>query len=82
MALTDEGQALRANNPFPGIFSREERARILGPSMKKRGLEHIIRAAAAITNEKIFVAVGSQAVFVQYRMRPLAKEAHAATAKL
>lgn len=28
MAATDEGQMLRANAPFAGIFSREERNRI------------------------------------------------------
>lgn len=29
LAATDEGQALRANNPFAGIFSRAERNAIL-----------------------------------------------------
>lgn len=29
MASTDEGQVLRANNPFPGLFSRAERTQIL-----------------------------------------------------
>ena len=28
LAPTDEGQALRANNPFPGFFSRDERAQL------------------------------------------------------
>lgn len=39
--------------------------------MKKRELEHIIRAAAAVTNEKIFVVIGSQAVLVQHPKAPV-----------
>lgn len=38
MADTDEGQALRANNPFPGIFAREERARILAAGHEAAGV--------------------------------------------
>lgn len=37
MADTDEGQALRANNPFPGLFTRDERTRILEAGREKAG---------------------------------------------
>jgi hypothetical protein len=38
--------------------------------MKRQDLEHIIRAAAAITDEKIFVVVGSQAILAQHPLAP------------
>lgn len=38
--------------------------------MNKRQLEHVLRAAAAITGEKEFVLVGSQAVLAQHRRLP------------
>lgn len=37
MANTDEGQALRANNPFPGLFTQDERARIREAGREKAG---------------------------------------------
>src|SRR5258708_2254221 len=40
--------------------------------MKKAQLAHLIRAAAAITNEKIFVVVGSQAILAQHPNAPAA----------
>lgn len=38
--------------------------------MKREDLEHIIRAAAGITDERIFVVVGSQAILGQYPAAP------------
>ena len=40
--------------------------------MRRSQLEHILRAAAAITEEKEFVVVGSQAVLVQFANPPAA----------
>ena len=34
--------------------------------MTREQLEHVIRAAAAITNERSFVVIGSQAVLLPY----------------
>jgi len=38
--------------------------------VKKGDVEHVLRAAAAITGERVFVAVGSQAALVQHRILP------------
>jgi hypothetical protein len=38
--------------------------------MNKRQLAHIVRAAAAITGERIFVVVGSQAILAQFPDAP------------
>lgn len=38
--------------------------------MRRSQLEHILRAAAAITDEKTFVIVGSQAILVQFPNPP------------
>ena len=38
--------------------------------MKIENFHHVIRAAAAITNETVFVVVGSQAILAQYPNAP------------
>lgn len=38
--------------------------------MRRSQLEHILRAAAAITDESVFVVVGSQAILVQFPNPP------------
>ena len=38
--------------------------------MNRKGVEHIVRAAAAITGETELVAVGSQAALVQHARLP------------
>jgi hypothetical protein len=38
--------------------------------VKREDLEHVIRAAAAITDEKIFVVIGSQAILAQHPNAP------------
>ena len=42
--------------------------------MNKRQLEHVLRAAAAITGEREFVFVGSQAVLAQHSRPPAAMQ--------
>ena len=44
--------------------------------MNREDLEHIIRAAADVTNEYEFIIIGSQSILGQRRLRPLCRIRH------
>lgn len=73
LALSDEGQALRANNPFAGAVRLPRKSpvrRAEARPVRRHELEHILRAAAGITGESEFVVVGSQASLDQFADPP------------
>lgn len=69
----EQYQRLRQNSPFVGIVSPREIGRSRRPfasDMQRAQLEHIIRAATAITGAQEFVVVGSQAILGTFPEAP------------